>query len=38
MLAGYRYLNVNYRPQGQTAFIYNATLSGVIFGANFDLK
>jgi hypothetical protein len=38
MLAGYRYLNVNYRPQGQASFIYNATLSGVIFGANFELK
>jgi hypothetical protein len=38
MLAGYRYMDVNYRPQGQNAFIYNATLSGVIFGATFDLK
>lgn len=38
LLAGYRYMDVNYRPQGQRAFIYNATLSGVIFGATFDLK
>jgi hypothetical protein len=34
--AGYRYMNVNYRPQN--GFIYNATLSGAILGATFDLK
>lgn len=38
MLVGYRYLDVNYRPPSQRSFIYNATLSGVIFGANFELK
>jgi hypothetical protein len=38
LLAGYRYMDVKYRPQGQRSFIHNATLSGVIFGATFDLK
>jgi hypothetical protein len=34
--AGYRYLSVNYRPQG--TFIYDVAQSGLLLGATFNLK
>jgi hypothetical protein len=34
--AGYRYMSVNYRPQG--TFVYDVTQSGVVLGATINLK
>jgi hypothetical protein len=36
LLAGWRYLDVNYRPH--STFVYNTATSGLIIGATFNLK
>jgi len=38
LLAGYRYLSVDYRPNGQAQFVYNVNMPGVVFGATFNAK
>jgi len=38
LLAGYRYLHVNYRPNGNAQFVYDVNMPGLILGATFNLK
>jgi hypothetical protein len=38
LLAGYRYLAVNYRPNGRSGFIYDVEMPGAVLGATFNLK
>jgi hypothetical protein len=38
LLAGYRYLSVNYRPYGKAQFVYDVDMPGVGFGATFNVK
>jgi len=38
LLAGYRYLHVNYRPNGNAQFIYDVNMPGLILGATFNIK
>jgi hypothetical protein len=38
LLAGYRYLSVNYRPSGQSQFIYNVNMPGMVIGATYNIK
>jgi hypothetical protein len=38
LLAGYRYLSVNYRPNSAKAFIYDVNMPGLVVGATFNLK
>jgi len=35
---GYRYMDVNYRPASRARFINDTTLSGVLFGATWNIK
>ena len=36
--AGWRYLDVNYRPNGSSGFIYDAAQSGLLLGVTFNLR
>jgi hypothetical protein len=38
LLAGYRYLSVNYRPTGKAQFVYDVNMPGVVIGATINLK
>jgi hypothetical protein len=38
LLAGYRYLSVDYRPNGKAQFVYDVDMPGLMFGATFNLK
>jgi hypothetical protein len=38
LLAGYRYLSVNYRPNSRDAFVYDVIMPGVALGATFNIK
>ncbi len=38
LLAGYRYLSVNYRPTGTAQFIYNVNMPGMVVGATYNFK
>jgi hypothetical protein len=38
LLAGYRYLNVDYRPTGKPGFIYDVAMPGLVLGATFNVK
>jgi len=38
LLAGYRYLSINYRPNGADQFIYNVNMPGLILGATYTIK
>jgi hypothetical protein len=38
LLAGYRYLHVNYRPNGNAQFVYDVYMPGLVLGATFNLK
>ena len=38
LLAGYRYLHVNYRPNGNPQFVYDVNMPGVVMGATFNIK
>ena len=38
LLVGYRYLHVNYRPNGNAQFVYDVYMPGLVLGANFNIK
>lgn len=38
LLAGYRYLSVNYRPSGNAQFVFDANMPGLVLGATFNIK
>jgi hypothetical protein len=38
LLAGYRYLSVNYRPNGKAQFVYDVSMPGAVLGATFNVK
>jgi hypothetical protein len=38
LLVGYRYLHVNYRPNGNAQFVYDVYMPGLVLGATFDIK
>jgi hypothetical protein len=38
LLAGYRYLSVNYRPTGGKQFVYDVNMPGLVLGATFHIK
>ena len=38
LLAGYRYLAVDYRPVGNAGFIYDVAMPGLVIGAAFNVK
>jgi hypothetical protein len=38
LLAGYRYLAVDYRPTGNAGFIYDVAMPGLVNGATFNVK
>jgi hypothetical protein len=38
LLAGYRYMSVNYRPYSSKAFVYDVNMPGLVLGATFNLK
>ena len=38
LLAGYRYLHVNYRPNGNAQFVYDVYMPGLVLGATFNIK
>jgi hypothetical protein len=38
LLLGYRYLHVNYRPNGNAQFVYDVNMPGVVMGATFNIK
>jgi hypothetical protein len=38
MLAGYRYLSINYRPNGKAQFVYDVNMPGLVIGATFNIK
>ena len=38
VLAGYRYLSVNYRPNGNAQFVYDVDMPGVMVGVTINLK
>ena len=38
LLAGYRYLAVDYRPIGNAGFIYDVAMPGLVIGAAFNVK
>jgi hypothetical protein len=38
LLVGYRYLHVNYRPNGNAQFVYDVYMPGLVLGATFNLK
>ena len=38
LLGGYRYLSVNYRPNGAKQFVYDVNMPGLVLGATFNIK
>jgi hypothetical protein len=38
LLAGYRYLSINYRPSGADQFIYNVNMPGLALGVTYNIK
>ena len=38
LLGGYRYLNVNYRPNGKAQFVYDVNMPGLMFGVTINVK
>ena len=38
LLAGWRYLDVNYHPHGTFRFVYDAAQSGLLLGITFNVK
>jgi hypothetical protein len=36
--AGYRYLSVNYRPNGHAQFVYDVNMPGMVIGATYNIK
>ncbi len=38
LLGGYRYLSVNYRPNGYNQFVYDVNMPGLVVGATFNIK
>jgi hypothetical protein len=38
LLAGYRYLHVNYRPNANAQFVYDVNMPGVVMGATFNIQ
>ena len=38
MLAGYRYLSINYRPNGNAQFVYDVDMPGLVLGATYNFK
>ncbi len=38
LLAGYRFLSVNYRPNGYRQFVYDVNMPGMVVGATFNIK
>jgi len=38
VLVGYRYLSVDYRPNGKAQFVYDVNMPGVVMGATFNGK
>jgi hypothetical protein len=38
LVAGYRYLAVDYRPTGKPGFIYDVAMPGLVLGATFNVK
>jgi hypothetical protein len=38
MMLGYRYLSVDYRPNGQAGFIYDVAMPGLVAGLTIKLK
>jgi hypothetical protein len=38
LLAGYRYLSINYRPNGGARLIYNVNMPGMLLGARYNFK
>jgi len=38
LLGGYRYLSINYRPNGSAQFIYNLNMPGLALGATYTIK
>lgn len=38
LLVGYRYLSVNYRPNGNALFVYDVDMPGLAIGATFNVK
>jgi hypothetical protein len=38
LLVGYRYLHVNYRPNGNAQFVYDVYMPGLVLGATFNIK
>jgi hypothetical protein len=38
LLAGYRYLSVNYRPNGHAQFVYDVNMPGLVLGATYRIK
>jgi len=38
MLAGYRYLSINYRPNGKAQFVYDVNMPGLVIGATYNIK
>jgi hypothetical protein len=38
LLGGYRYLSVNYRPNGKAQFVYDVNMPGLMFGVTINVK
>jgi opacity protein-like surface antigen len=38
MLVGYRYLSIDYRPNGNAQFVYDVNMPGLILGATYNFK
>jgi hypothetical protein len=38
LLVGYRYLSINYRPNGADQFIYNVNMPGLALGATYNIR
>lgn len=38
LLSGYRYLSVNYKPNGNVQFVCDVDMPGLVFGATFNVK
>jgi hypothetical protein len=38
LLAGYRYLSINYRPNGKAQLVYDVNMPGLVLGATYNIK
>jgi len=38
LLGGYRYLSINYRPNGKNPLLYDVNMPGLVLGANYTIK